>query len=66
VERGPEFIRRAHIGYVVIDNERTPPRLRQFAIRAFHLRHVAADGSFDLFVPGERPNGAGVPAYRVK
>jgi hypothetical protein len=51
VERGPEFIRRGRIGYVVIDNERTPPRLRNFAVRALQLRHVAAEGSYDLFAP---------------
>ena len=52
VERGPEFIRRARIGYVVIDNERTPPRLRDFAVRALRLHHVAAEDAYDLFVPG--------------
>jgi hypothetical protein len=52
VERGHDFIRRARLGYVVIDNERTPPRLRDFAVRALRLRHVGAEGSFDLFVPG--------------
>jgi len=51
VERGPEFIRRGRIAYVVIDNDRTPPPLRDFAVRALHLQHVAAEGSYDLFVP---------------
>ena len=51
VERGAEFIRRGRIGYVVVDNERTPPPLRDFAVRALQLRHVAAEGSYDLFVP---------------
>jgi len=51
VERGTEFIRRGRIGYVVVDNDRTPPPLRDFAVRALHLRHVAAEGSYDLFVP---------------
>jgi len=51
VERGDEFIRRGRLGYVVIDNDRTPPPLRNFAVRALHLRHVAAEGSYDLFVP---------------
>ena len=52
VARGPEFIRRSRIGYVVIDNDRTPPPLRDFAVRALRLRHVAAEDSYDLFVPG--------------
>ncbi|HEU5258344.1 MAG TPA: hypothetical protein VFU28_20295 [Vicinamibacterales bacterium] len=51
VERGDEFIRRGRLGYVVIDNDRTPPPLRNFAVRTLHLRHVAAEGSYDLFVP---------------
>ena len=51
VQRGPDFLRRGHIGYVVIDNERTPPALRDFAVRALHLQHVAAEDSYDLFVP---------------
>ena len=51
VERGPEFIRRGRIGYVVIDNDRTPPPLRDFAVRALRLQHVAAEDSYDLFVP---------------
>jgi hypothetical protein len=51
VERGAEFVRRGRIGYVVVDNDRTPPPLRNFAVRALHLRHVAAEGSYDLFVP---------------
>jgi hypothetical protein len=52
VERGPDFIRRGRIGYVVIDNDRTPPPLRDFAVRALRLQHVATEGSYDLFVPG--------------
>ena len=51
LDRGPEFIRRARIGYVVIDNDSTPPQLRDFAIRALRLQHVSAEESFDLFVP---------------
>jgi hypothetical protein len=56
VERGGEFIRRGRIGYVVVDNDRTPPPLRNFAVRALRLRHVAAEGSYDLFVPAPLAN----------
>ena len=52
MERGPDFVRRGRIGYVVIDNDRTPPPLRDFAVRALRLQHVAAEDSYDLFVPG--------------
>ena len=51
VDAAPDFIRRARLGYVVIDDARTPPLLRDFAIRALRLHHVAAEGPFDLFVP---------------
>ena len=50
-ERGPDFVRRGRIGYVVIDNDRTSPRLRDFAMRALRLQHVAAEDCYDLFVP---------------
>jgi len=59
IEGGPEFIRRGRIGYVVIDNERTPPPLRDFAVRALHLQHVAAEGAYDLFVPVAAEGGGG-------
>jgi hypothetical protein len=51
INRGAEFVRRARLGYVVIDKTRTPSALRDFAIRALKLRQIAAEGSFDLFVP---------------
>jgi hypothetical protein len=66
VPRGTEFIRRANIGYIVIDNERIPLRLRDFALRAFQLRHVAAEGSFDLFVPARPATEAIATAHLVK
>jgi len=52
VERGADFIRRGRIGYVVIDNDRTPPPLRDFAVRALRLQPVTTEGSYDLLVPG--------------
>jgi hypothetical protein len=55
VDAGPEFIRRAHVGYVVIDNTRMSPRLRNFAAQALRLHHVTREGAFDLFVPDPRP-----------
>jgi hypothetical protein len=51
VSSGPDFLRRARLGYVVIDGARTPPQLREFALRALRLHHVAAEGPYDLFVP---------------
>lgn len=55
IDAAPEFIRRAHLGYIVIDNTRTPPRLRNFAVQALRLHHVTGEGAFDLFVPEPLP-----------
>jgi hypothetical protein len=57
IEGGSDFARRSRIGYVVIDNDRTPPSLRNFAVRAFRLQHVDAEDSYDLFVPGSDGEG---------
>ena len=46
---GPSFVARAKVGFVVIDRERTPPALREFAIAAFALRPVERDGNFELY-----------------
>ncbi len=51
VADGTSFVTRAKIGFVVIDRERTPRALRAFAIDAFGLRLVEADGNFELYAP---------------
>jgi len=51
VDAGPAFVERAKIAYVVIDCERTSKANREFAIRAFRLQFVEADGSFELYRP---------------
>lgn len=51
IEAGPEFARRATVGFVVIDRERTPEALRDFAVRAFRLQLVEVDGIFELYRP---------------
>ena len=51
IETGPEFARRATVGFVVIDRERTPEALRDFAVRAFRLQLVEVDGIFELYRP---------------
>jgi len=48
---GPSFVDRSKVGFVVIDRERTPPALREFAIAAFGLRLVDVDGNFELYEP---------------
>ena len=45
----PEFIRRTHVAYVVIDTGLCSPGLVSFAKRAFSLTPVAVDGTFELY-----------------
>ncbi len=51
---GLPFVARAKVGFVVIDRERTPPALREFAIAAFALRLVDGDGNFELYESAAR------------
>ena len=54
-EAGPAFVERAKIAFVVIDCERTSVANREFAIRAFRLQFVEADGPFELYRPAIAP-----------
>ena len=54
-EAGPAFVARAKIAFVVIDCERTSEANREFAIRAFRLQFVEADGPFRAVPPDRRP-----------
>jgi hypothetical protein len=45
----PEFVRRMHAAYVVIDTGLCSPGLISFAKRAFSLTPVAVDGTFELY-----------------
>jgi hypothetical protein len=58
VEAGPLFIQRANVGFVVIDSDRTPDALREFAIKAFGLQLVDRDHVFELYAPVPRPAAA--------
>ena len=49
--RGPGFITRANIGYVVVDEARSPPHLVEFVIDAWNLEQLARDGALVLFRP---------------
>jgi hypothetical protein len=51
IKHGPQFVRRAHLGYVVIDRSRASPALVDFAIRALRLEWVAADRDLELYQP---------------
>lgn len=51
VDMGPAFVQRAVVGFVVVDRERCPAALREFAIRAFRLQLIETDGAFELYRP---------------
>jgi hypothetical protein len=51
LEQGPSFIRDANIAYVVIDCDRAPKQLRDFARRAFRLEYIAGEGRLELYRP---------------
>ena len=50
-ERSPGFIARANVGYVVIQEDHTPPHLTEFVKDAWQLVEVARDGGTVLYVP---------------
>ena len=57
VREAPDFLRRADVGFVVIDRSRVPAALYAVAIEALRLELIDADGPFELYrpLPSERP-----------
>ena len=53
--RGPGFIERARVGYVVIDHSRASPELVGFAQHAFALEGIAEAWPYTLYRPGRGP-----------
>jgi hypothetical protein len=53
VANADALLRRARIGFVVIDGSRASAALRRHAIDALHLRLVDRDGAFELYRPDE-------------
>jgi hypothetical protein len=49
--RGPQFISRSNVGYVVINLNQTPPHLVDFVIDAWQLEELARDGVLVLYKP---------------
>jgi hypothetical protein len=47
--RGATFARRAQLGYVVVDRERTSAALLDYAVSSFALERVGGDARFDLY-----------------
>lgn len=50
-EAGPAFVRRARLGFVVIDRAYVPDAFAELVIRAFHLELVEREGLFELYRP---------------
>lgn len=59
--RGPRFIERARVGYVVIDHTRASPALVSFAQRAFALETIAEAWPYTLYRPGTEQPRAPLP-----
>jgi hypothetical protein len=51
ISAGPDFIREANLGFVIVDRLRSSQRLIDFATRALHLRLADRDGVFELYQP---------------
>ena len=49
--RGPGFIKRANVGYVIVDERRTPRHLVEFVVDAWRLEPIAREGQLALFIP---------------
>jgi len=56
LDYGPPFVRKARIGYVVVDRGRASRTLEDFAVRALDLQLVAEEGLRRLYRPRERPD----------
>jgi hypothetical protein len=54
-DRGSRFIKRANVGYVVVDDAVTPSHLVEFAQKAWDLTAVARDDGMTLYVPRVSP-----------
>jgi hypothetical protein len=52
VARGPSFVSRTDIGYVVIDERFIAPEMSALVIRALGLRELARDAPLVLYAPG--------------
>jgi len=54
VEDGPAWAERVRLGFVVVDQIRTPEALRDFAIDALDLQRIDAADEFELYRPAPR------------
>ncbi len=49
LDAAPDFLRNNHIGFVVIDRDRTDSAFEALVIKAFRLRHLETNDSLSLF-----------------
>ena len=56
LDAAPEFLRKNHIGFVVIDHDQTDPTFQGLVIKAFRLRHLETNGSLSLFATEVLPS----------
>jgi hypothetical protein len=56
IAAGPAFVREANLGFVMVDRLRASRSLIDFATRAFQLRLVDVDGTFELYQPDSSPH----------
>ena len=56
LEDAPAFLRKNHIGLVVIDREKTSDLFQGLVIKAFRLRHLETNGSLSLFATDVFPS----------
>jgi hypothetical protein len=54
IDRGPEFMRRGDVGFVVIDTSRASAHLRDVAVAALRLQRVDGEYPYELYVPVSR------------
>ena len=48
---GQEFMRRARVGFVVIDTSQASPYLRELAVRTLRLRRIDSEDPYELYAP---------------
>jgi hypothetical protein len=69
VRDAPEFLRRANVGFIVVDRSRLPAAIDAVVLGALRLTLVDADGPFELYRPQSTPvagpdGGAALPPGR--
>jgi hypothetical protein len=59
--QGATFVADASVGYVLIDRSSIPDTLSTLAVSAFGLEHVATEGQYSLYRPGQTLPSPDIP-----